>query len=350
MGQDVNFDTGPEDGREPKTPVARLLLSTIESANLVLNETTTDVEAQAHRLSALFTSLTDASTDQTDRLSDLVEQISSVEYDGGEVDLVALPRILEESLEEVTERILVLSKQGVSLIYSLDEILEEIDELQSCITEIEAINRQTRLLSLNAQIEAGRAGDAGAGFQVVSTEMHTLSKRIDALSERMRGSTAIVTRSIKEVISSIRTEYEELSEIGAMDLTQQIDAKEHLELLLNAVVERNDEIQGVLGHSTEASRKIADEIREVVMAMQFQDRMKQRTDAVVKAFEEVSSFLENHPDLLADDAGCDTLKQNILDSITLSDVRREFGQRFGLVDQVTNASPPGDDDLDIELF
>ncbi len=334
----------------PKTPVARLLLGTIESANLVLNETTTDVEAQAHRLSSLFTSLTDASSEQTDRLAALVEQISSVEYDGGEVDLVALPRILEESLEEVTERILVLSKQGVSLIYSLDEILEEIDELQSCITEIEAINRQTRLLSLNAQIEAGRAGDAGAGFQVVSTEMHTLSRRIDALSEKMRGSTGIVTRSIKEVIASIRTEYEELSEIGAMDLTQQIDAKEHLEILLNALVARNGQIQGVLGHSTDTARRISDEIREVVMAMQFQDRMKQRTDAVVKAFDAVAQFLDEHPDLLADDSGCDTLKQNILDSITLSDVCREFGQRFGVEDDGASASPSGDGDLDIELF
>lgn len=334
----------------PKTPVARLLLGTIESANLVLNETTTDVEAQAHRLSSLFTSLTDASSEQTDRLAALVEQISSVEYDGGEVDLVALPRILEESLEEVTERILVLSKQGVSLIYSLDEILEEIDELQSCITEIEAINRQTRLLSLNAQIEAGRAGDAGAGFQVVSTEMHTLSRRIDALSEKMRGSTGIVTRSIKEVIASIRTEYEELREIGAMDLTQQIDAKEHLEILLNALVARNGQIQGVLGHSTDTARRISDEIREVVMAMQFQDRMKQRTDAVVKAFDAVAQFLDEHPDLLADDSGCDTLKQNILDSITLSDVRREFGQRFGVEDDGASASPSGDGDLDIELF
>ncbi|MBO6795542.1 methyl-accepting chemotaxis protein [Maricaulis sp.] len=350
MGQVVNFDSGPEDAREPKTPVARLLLGTIESANLVLNETTTDVQAQAHRLSALFTSLTDASNEQTDRLSELVEQISSVEYDGGEVDLVALPRILEESLEEVTERILVLSKQGVSLIYSLDAILEEIDELQSCITEIEAINRQTRLLSLNAQIEAGRAGDAGAGFQVVSTEMHTLSRRIDALSEKMRGSTAIVTRSIKEVISSIRTEYEELSEIGAMDLTQQIDAKEHLEILLNALVARNDEIHGVLGHSTDTARRISDEIREVVMAMQFQDRMKQRTDAIVKALDAVAHFLDDHPDLVSDESGCDTLKKNILDSITLSDVRREFGQRFGVEEARPSSSPSGGGDLDIELF
>ncbi|MEC9249658.1 MAG: methyl-accepting chemotaxis protein [Pseudomonadota bacterium] len=350
MGQVANIEAETSEGRVPKSPVARLLLGTIESANLILTETTVDVESQAHRLSALFTSLTNSSTDQTDRLSELVSQIASVEYDGGQVDLVALPRILEQSLEEVTERILVLSKQGVSLIYSLDEILEEIDELQSCITEIEAINRQTRLLSLNAQIEAGRAGDAGAGFQVVSTEMHSLSRRIDALSEKMRGSTAIVTRSIKDVISSIRTEYEELSEIGAMDLTQQIGAKEHLEILLNALVERNDEIQDVLGQSTDASRRIADEIREVVMAMQFQDRMKQRTDAVVRAFEEVSNFLEHHPDLLADDAGCDTLKQNILDSITLSDVRQEFGQRFGLVEQTSDTSPSGGDDLDIELF
>lgn len=337
-----------ETGATPRSPFARLLLGLIESANTVLTESVRDVDEQTRRLSELFQSLTDNSTHQTDRLASLVEQIASVEHDGKRYDLVSFPAILQNSLQEVTERILVLSKQGVSLIYSLDEILTEIEEVGSCISEIEAINKQTRLLSLNAQIEAGRAGAAGAGFQIVSTEMHALSRRIDALSERMRCSVDKVTSSIREVITSIKTEYQELSEIGAMDLTNQIDAKEQLEILLQALISRNDDIQSVLGATTDVSRRIGEEIREVVVAMQFQDRLQQRSDAVVNAFEQISRFMDAHPQLLADDTECEALCSNILGAITLSEVRQEFSRNLGVED---NQEPPvGEAGGAIELF
>lgn len=333
---------------EPRTAFARLLLGTIESANGILCDTAEDVEAQTGRLSALFRSLTENTDSQTNRLGDLVGQIASVEHNGETIDLVSFPTILQQSLTEVTERILVLSKQGVSLIYSLDEIIGEIDEVNSCITEIEAINKQTRLLSLNAQIEAARAGSAGGGFQIVSTEMHELSRRIDALSERMRASITKVTESVQEVIGSIRTEYQELSEIGAMDLTSHIDAKEQLEVLLNALISRNESIQQTLGDSTETSRMIGDEIREVVVAMQFQDRMRQRSDAIVAAFGKVAEFMETCPDLVADEASCQSLTTTILDTITLSEVRQVFARNLGGAEaEQDRSSPPSPS---IELF
>jgi len=338
----------PSAEKSVRTPFARLLLGTIESANVILNETAQDVEVQTQRLSELFQNLTENSTTQTAQLAGLVDQIATVEHNGEKYDLVSFPSILQNSLQEVTERILVLSKQGVSLIYSLDEILEEIDEVGSCITEIEAINKQTRLLSLNAQIEAGRAGAAGAGFTIVSTEMHALSRRIDALSERMRASVTKVTVSIKEVIHSIKTEYNELSEIGAMDLSNQIDAKEQLEILLNALIRRNDDIQATLGTSTEVSRKIGEEIREVVVAMQFQDRMKQRSDAIVAAFAQIAEFMEDHPDLTVEAEDCDALGNSILDSISLSEVRRAFGVHLG--DGSPAAAESAQEDNSIELF
>lgn len=307
-----------------KSPIARLIIGAITSSNSVLNEAAMDVEINATRLSTLFTGLTGNAETQTARLSDLVGQISTVEYEGEEISLVDLPNILQESLADVTERILVLSKQGVSLIYSLDEILEEIGELGTCIDEIEAINRQTRLLSLNAQIESGRAGKAALGFQVVSTEMHNLSRRIDSLSERMRNSIGAVTKNIEEVIGSIRDEYQKMSDIGAMDLTKQLDAKDHLEKLLLALVERNTTIQVVLDDSATASRNITREISDVVTAMQFQDRLNQRCEAVVMALDALSDFVGKSPNLMASVEECETLSRYIVDNIRLHDVKTEF--------------------------
>lgn len=53
------------------------------------------------------------------------------------------------------------------------------------IREIRAITRQTHMLALNAQIEAGRAGQQGVGFSVVAKEVKDISLRIDETSQRM---------------------------------------------------------------------------------------------------------------------------------------------------------------------
>ena len=54
------------------------------------------------------------------------------------------------------------------------------------ISQIETIMRQTRLLALNARIEAGRAGAAGAAFGVVAHEMGDVSAHITEVAQALR--------------------------------------------------------------------------------------------------------------------------------------------------------------------
>ena len=54
------------------------------------------------------------------------------------------------------------------------------------ISEIETIMRQTRLIALNARIEAGRAGPAGAAFSVVAQEMSSVSSHITEVAQALR--------------------------------------------------------------------------------------------------------------------------------------------------------------------
>ena len=61
-------------------------------------------------------------------------------------------------------------------------------DLQDSRTEIAAINSQTRLLSLNARIEAARAGSAGDSFGVVAGEMIQVSRRTDEVSRALQTS------------------------------------------------------------------------------------------------------------------------------------------------------------------
>lgn len=53
------------------------------------------------------------------------------------------------------------------------------------VAGIQRINAQARLLALNAQIEATRAGMAGAGFGVVAQQVKAISREIDGLTTEL---------------------------------------------------------------------------------------------------------------------------------------------------------------------
>lgn len=64
------------------------------------------------------------------------------------------------------------------------------------ISSINAINRETKYLALNALVESGRAGAAGKGFAIVAQEVKAISERISAISGEL---TSELAASIHEL-------------------------------------------------------------------------------------------------------------------------------------------------------
>jgi methyl-accepting chemotaxis protein len=82
----------------------------------------------------------------------------------------------------------------VELTNTLSEVLER------KLSEIKAVTGTTRILALNALIEATRAGEAGKGFAVVAAEVKQVSETINA-----------ITKSLEIELNEVVTELTNLS-------------------------------------------------------------------------------------------------------------------------------------------
>lgn len=69
---------------------------------------------------------------------------------------------------------------------------------------IDAITRQTHLLSLNARIEAARAGTSGNAFAVVASEMGSVAKEIGAVSQQLKTAIAANVSVMADMVGKFR--------------------------------------------------------------------------------------------------------------------------------------------------
>lgn len=84
-------------------------------------------------------------------------------------------------------------KDMMIAIDEIDKSSSKINDMLKCIDDIAS---QTNLLSLNAAIEAARAGQSGKGFAVVASEIRELANKT---SESARTSSELIDNSIKAV-------------------------------------------------------------------------------------------------------------------------------------------------------
>ncbi len=76
-------------------------------------------------------------------------------------------------------------------------------KMDNAIKEIGAITFQSRILSLNAKVEASRAGAAGAAFSVVASEMGRLSEGIETLVTKLEKDTSGDFKEIAKINDNI---------------------------------------------------------------------------------------------------------------------------------------------------
>lgn len=101
-----------------------------------------------------------------------------------------------KTTEEAVNTILDTQKQMDILQNAIENISNLSREIEKIIVEIADIAGRTNLLSLNASIEAAKAGESGQGFGVVATEIGNLAARS---SQAARETNEMITNSINAI-------------------------------------------------------------------------------------------------------------------------------------------------------
>ncbi|MEA1974916.1 MAG: methyl-accepting chemotaxis protein, partial [Bacillota bacterium] len=97
---------------------------------------------------------------------------------------------LGKGIEETTQKSYNISEK-------VDKLTQKSTEIGLIIEVIENISEQTNLLSLNASIEAARAGDAGRGFSVVANEVKKLAEESGQAAIKIK----VIITEIQNIIS-----------------------------------------------------------------------------------------------------------------------------------------------------
>jgi len=151
------------------------------------------------------------------------------------------------------------------LMTSMKDITAASKETSKIVKTIDEIAFQTNLLSLNAAVEAARAGNTGAGFAVVAGEVRNLALRS---AEAARNTSALIEGNVKKI-----AEGEKIAS-GTIGV-------------FKSVAQGSEDIRNLIAEMTSASDSQAEGIRQVNKAITEMDHV---TQSNAESAEEAATF------------------------------------------------------------
>lgn len=304
----------------PATSHNMAIAKTLQTVAPILSEQLRGVIAQTeHAISDLSERFKDIAV-RTQHQAKESEALFSTEATN-ESDLVGQTTImLDKFVNDVSQSATI----AMSVSMTMDKMDSSTRAISGILGEITFIADQTRLLALNAAIEAARAGEHGRGFAVVADEVTKLANR--------SGQAAI---HIKKLVTDVQRESQqamtEIQDLASVDLTKTLESKDKLDNMTKSLSAKNERLRASVGDTQAQAERLTQDIATIVMALQFQDIIRQRIEHVVEPLELLQKDLQaahtGHAPITFD--GSEQYLQRLLKSYTMQEERQVLAQATG---------------------
>jgi methyl-accepting chemotaxis protein len=280
----------------------RSLIGQTQRSGIQITSSVTQIAASGKQLEATVTEQA-ASTNQvvatakeisatSQELANTMHEVSSMaeetvgSADRGHQGLARMESTMHQ-MEEATQ----------SIASKLAAINEKAGNITSVVTTITKVADQTNLLSLNAAIEAEKAGEFGVGFAVVAREIRRLADQtavatldIEQTVKEMRSAVAAGVMSMDKFSEQVRQGVEEVSRVGAQlaEIIEQVQALmprfEAVAEGMGAQSEGAQQISDSMIQLNEGAQQTADSLRETNRSLE------KLTQAARELQEEITHF------------------------------------------------------------
>jgi methyl-accepting chemotaxis protein WspA len=247
--------------------IAKPLETQVQQSGIQITTSTTQIAASGKQLEATMTAQV-ASTNEVvatareiaatsgqlvktmDEVAGMAQTTTSA-ASGGQKDLARM---------ETTMRQLVQATNGISS--KLGVISEKANNINTVVTTITKVADQTNLLSLNAAIEAEKAGEYGLGFSVVARE-------IRRLADQTAIATLDIEQMVKEMQSSVATGVMEMDKF-TKEVSRSVEDVGNISIQIAQIIEQVQALTPrfeVVNQGMEAQSQGAGQIREAMIQL-----------------------------------------------------------------------------------
>lgn len=233
---------------------------TMSANSYELNDTSSQTLAANNEISKAVEDVAEGSTGMASSISKINENLEEMSRETKDInesvnEIRNQTTAVQDSSKIMNDKIKSMQNssqkmdEGISAISKrIETVNTTVDKVSNIVSVIEEISSETNLLSLNASIEAARAGDAGKGFAVVAQEIRVLSDNTNTELE-----------NIKQIISSLVEECRYCVQASGTIVEDNAKQKEEIKAVLDEFGSLDEQIQ--------KTAEKADEIEELVTAM-----------------------------------------------------------------------------------
>lgn len=287
---------------------------TMSSNSYELNDTSSQTLAANNEISKAVEDVAEGSTGMAASISkineNLLEMSNETKGINASVDEIKNQTVaVQDSSKIMNDKIKSMQDsshkmdEGISAISKrIETVNTTVDKVSNIVSVIEEISSETNLLSLNASIEAARAGDAGKGFAVVAQEIRVLSDNTNTELENIKQIISSLVEECRYCVQASGTIVEDnakqkeeikavLDEFGSLDeqIQKTAEKADEIEELVTAMIELNDDI-------TKSSNSLTDVSAANAAATEEMNANIEELNAMMHGVSEMAEHMNNESD------------------------------------------------------